>query len=301
MIWVEKYRPETFDEIVGNPDTISQIKSEVESGNMNHMAFFGPAGTGKTTTANVIGNYLYGDSDNSQFMELNASDERGIDTIRNKVKKFAGRKSVLDQHKIIFLDEADSLTPDAQQALRRVMEQFQESCRFILTGNYPSRLIEAIRSRCSEFEFDGVEDEACKTALRNIADNEGVEISDEVLDRLTSVYSGDLRSQIIKLQSLSAQDEITVDMLQSGEDYFKLFNLIGDKKFMAAKKVANETNLKELYGFLMTKDDIPGRVKAEVSVVYSKYMWRSQKSADREIHVNALVGELIKELQKYTK
>lgn len=301
MLWVEKYRPDTFDEIVGNPETISRIESEVKSGNMNHMAFLGPAGTGKTTTAEVTGNHLYGDSSNSQFMELNASDERGINTIRNKVKKFAGRKTVTDKHKVVFLDEADSLTPDAQQALRRVMEQYQESCRFILTGNYESGLIDPILSRCADFEFDKIEKEASVKALRGVAESEEIDVPDEVLERIAAVCAGDLRSQINKLQTLSHQDEITVDMVDSGEDYLKLFSLITEKKFMAAKKMASEQNLRNLYGYLMSNPEIPGRVKAEVSVTYAKYMWRIDKSADKDIQINALVAELIKSLKDHVK
>lgn len=301
MLWVEKYRPETFDEIVGNTDVVDEIQAQVKSGDMPHMAFFGPAGVGKTTTATVIARELFGDVNDTSFKELNASDERGIDVIRNKVKKFAGKKSLSGQHKVVFLDEADSLTPDAQQALRRVMEVYHDTCRFVITGNYPDKMIKPLRSRCSVYKFDPISKSECKKALRSIADSEGMEVSGDVLDRLTTIYDGDLRQQIGKLQSLSNRDEISIDMLESGAEYVKLFNFISEPNYMAAVRTADKETMRQLYGYIMQMDDIPGRVKADISVVFAKYMWRLDRSADERIQMNAMIAELIKELQEHIK
>lgn len=301
QLWVEKHRPQTFDEIVGNSSIIDRIESQVKSGNMNHLLLLGPPGIGKTTTATVIANYQFGGTSNGQFMEMNASDERGIDSIRNKVKKFAGKKSLSGQYKIVFLDEADSLTKDAQQALRRTMEKYNDTCRFILTGNEPGGFIDAIKSRCSEYEYEKISEDECFSALKSIVDKEDADINDDVIRRLSSIKRGDLRSQINRLQELALLDNPTVEDVATGEDFLKLFKVIVDKQFKAATKMAEKENLLNLFDYLMDRDDIKGRHKAEVSVLYSKYMWRIDKSPDTNIHLNALVGQLIKTLQEYSK
>lgn len=301
MLWVEKYRPDSWNEIVGNDPIINEIESAVKSGEMGHMLFVGPAGTGKTTTATVIAKELYGDETDTRFKELNASDERGINTIRNKVKKFAGRQTLDDQFRIVFLDEADNLTKDAQQSLRRIMENYHETCRFILSGNYKAQVIPAIRSRCAVYEFNGVDQDSAYSALKRIADAEELDVDDEVLHKLTRIYDGDLRGQINKLQSLSKKDSIDPESLESGEDYIKLFNLIGKQNFMGAVRTADQETLQRMYNYMLENDNIPGVVKAEVSVIMAKYDWRMERSADEQIQLNALVSELITELSQYIK
>lgn len=297
-LWTEEYRPATFDEIVGNENEIRKIRAEVESDDeMNHMLFLGPSGVGKTTTAGVIANTLYGGSDNTRFRELNASDERGIDTIRTKVKKLASRKTLSGGFSIVFLDEADSLTQDAQQALRRTMEKYSETCRFILSGNYESGFIEAIKSRCNVYRFDPIPDELAEDHLRWILRQENETVPDETISKLVQVYSGDLRTQIAELQSLTLLDEIDPDTIDVGGDYLQLLKYILEPSFPAAKKTATEENLKQLYNYLMQRDDLRGRVKAEISIVYAKYMWRLGRSPDKQIQLNALVAELIKQLK----
>ena len=302
MLWVEKYRPVTWEEIVGNDPIISEVRQTVQSGEMGHMLFVGPAGTGKTTTAMVIARELYGEVDDTRFKELNASDERGISTIRQKVKKFAGRSTLDDQFRIVFLDEADSLTRDAQQALRRIMEKYYGTCRFILSGNYKHQLIPAIRSRCSVYEFNGVDQKSAFGALKRIKREEGLDnVDDEVLTKLTRIYDGDLRAQINKLQSLSHKDEVLPEDLDSGEDYIKLFNLIGSKNFMGAIRVADQETLQRMYNYMLEQDDIPDVVKAKVSITMAKYDWRMERSADEQIQLNALVAEFIEELNQFIK
>lgn len=303
MLWVEKYRPATFEEIVGNRDIINEIESSVKEGEMPHLMLLGPAGIGKTTAANVIANWKYGSTSDSSFKELNASDERGIDVIRNKVKKFAGRKSLSGNHKIVFLDEADSLTRDAQQSLRRVMEEYHDSCRFILTGNYGGKLIDPLKSRCSVHEFNPISQPECLKALERISGSEELDVDHEVLERLTQVYHGDLRRQIGKLQSLASQGQIEPDDIDAGEQYAKLFKLIaGDTpNFEAASKIADKQTLRRLFNYIMAKDKIPGRVKADISITFAKYMWRIDRSADERIQTRALVAELTKTLQEHRK
>lgn len=295
MLWVERYRPDTFDEIAGNDEIVVEIESAVKSGNMNHMFFYGPPGVGKTTTASVIAKELYGSESNQHFKELNASDERGIDIIRDQVKTFAGKKTLTGDHKIVFLDEGDSLTPDAQQALRRIMENYQDKCRFIISGNDETGLIDAIRSRCLELEFEPVDDGAARDRLEHIIEQEDADVDPETLDKIVTVFSGDLRKQISKLQG-AALGEVSLD---SGEDYLKLLKMISNRNYIAATKMATEENTKQLYRYLMARDDVPGRVKADMSIAYAKYTWRMHRSPDKDIQMNALIAELTDELSQH--
>jgi len=153
-MWTEKFRPDNFSDIKGQKDIVKRIKAFVEQKNMPHLLFAGPAGVGKTTLSLVVVKQLYKDMWRENFLELNASDERGIDVVRVKVKEFARTKSIGNvPFKIIYLDECDALTKEAQQALRRTMENYTQTCRFILSCNYSSKIIEPIQSRCAVFRF----------------------------------------------------------------------------------------------------------------------------------------------------
>jgi replication factor C small subunit len=177
--------------------------------------FAGPAGTGKTTSALALARELFGESWRDNFVELNASDERGIDVVRGKIKEFA-RTSPLggSSFKIIFLDEADALTNDAQAALRRTMERYSVNCRFILSCNYSSKIIEPIQSRCAVFRFRPLKAEEVKKYLRRIADKEGLKITDEALDALVHVGEGDMRKAVNSLQVVAAAErEVTLEVV----------------------------------------------------------------------------------------
>ena len=153
-IWTEKYRPSTFAEIRGQQEIIEKVEAFVKSGNMPHLLFSGPAGVGKTTLSLVIAKQLFGENWRENTLELNASDERGIDVVRVKVKDFARTKAIGNvPFKLIYLDESDALTKEAQQALRRTMENFTKTCRFILSCNYSSKILDPIQSRCAVFRF----------------------------------------------------------------------------------------------------------------------------------------------------
>ncbi|AKH98545.1 replication factor C small subunit [Halanaeroarchaeum sulfurireducens] len=207
-IWVEKYRPETLENVVGHDDIIDRIESYVERDDLPHLLFSGPAGTGKTATASAIAKELYGDDWRGNFLELNASDERGIDVVRDRIKNFARSSFGGYNYRIIFLDEADALTSDAQSALRRTMEQFSNNTRFILSCNYSSQIIDPIQSRCAVFRFTSLDDDAVAKRIEEIAAEEGIEYTDAGVDALVYAADGDMRRAINALQAAAATGEI---------------------------------------------------------------------------------------------
>ncbi|MFB6145589.1 MAG: replication factor C small subunit [Candidatus Nanohaloarchaea archaeon] len=209
-VWTEKHRPDTLGEVVGQDKIVERLQSFVEEESIPHLMFAGPAGTGKTTSAIALAKDLYGDKWKQNFMETNASDERGIDVVRDRIKNFARTKPVDAEYKIIFLDEADALTTDAQQALRRTMEQFSENCRFILSCNYSSKIIDPIQSRCAVFRFNRLDNEKVEEYITRLAEDEDFKISREAIDAVLRVSDGDLRRVTNVLQtSAMTTKEIT--------------------------------------------------------------------------------------------
>lgn len=202
LLWTEKYRPRTFDDIIGQDDIVERIRTFISSKNMPHLLFAGPPGVGKTTTALACARELYGENWKSNFLELNASDERGIDVVRNKVKDFARTRALSDApFKIIYLDEADALTREAQQALRRTMENYTNTCRFILACNYSSKIIEPIQSRCAIFRFKPLSNEAVEELIDHVVTRESVTITPEGKQTLIELSEGDCRRVENLLQS----------------------------------------------------------------------------------------------------
>ncbi|NHX39934.1 replication factor C small subunit [Haloarcula quadrata] len=209
-VWIEKYRPQTLDDVMGHENIVGRLKSYVSRNDLSHMLFSGPAGTGKTTCATAIARELYGDDWREHFLELNASDERGIDVVRDRIKNFARTSFGGVEYRIIFLDEADALTSDAQSALRRTMEQFSNNVRFILSCNYSSQIIDPIQSRCAVFRFSPLADDAVAEEIRTIAAEEDIELTEDGLDALVYAADGDMRKAINGLQAASVSGD-TVD------------------------------------------------------------------------------------------
>ena len=214
-MFVEKYRPKDFHEVKGQEKIVERVKAFIETKNMPHLLFSGPAGIGKTTLSLIIGNKLFGDDKQSLFLELNASDERGIDVVRNKVKDFARTRAIKDvPFKVIYLDECDSLTKDAQQALRRTMETYSNTCRFILSYNYSSKIIDPIQSRCTVFRFKPLTFENMKEIIHEISEKEGLQVTEEAGEALYEISNGDVRKLENTLQSCSVvAKEITKDLV----------------------------------------------------------------------------------------
>jgi len=201
-IWTEKYRPSSFPELVGQDNIVKRVSSLTNSLNIPHLLFAGPAGTGKSTLALIVVKTLYGEDWRRNYLELNASDERGINVIREKVKTFARTKSLSKvQFKVIFLDEADALTPEAQQALRRTMENYAVTCRFILSCNYSSKIIDPIQSRCAIFRFKLLEKKDMDKIIQKISDSEKITITPDAVEMIYEGSEGDCRRCINLLQS----------------------------------------------------------------------------------------------------
>src|SRR4030067_944137 len=187
-IWTEKYRPSKFSELVGQEQTLKRIESLTNSLGIPHLLFAGPAGTGKSTLALIVVKDLFKENWRDNYLELNASDERGINVVREKVKNFARTKSLGNvPFKVIFLDEADALTPEAQQALRRTMENYSNTCRFILSCNYSSKITDPIQSRCALFRFKLLEKKHIEKVIKKIAENESLNIDQDAIE---IIYEG---------------------------------------------------------------------------------------------------------------
>ena len=200
-IWIEKYRPARLVDIVGQDEIIERLSSYVKTGNIPHLLFTGSAGVGKTTAAVTLAREFFGASWQMNFRELNASDERGIDVVRNQIKQFARTTPLGDAtFKILFLDEADALTTDAQAALRRTMESDAKTCRFILSCNYSSKIIDPIQSRCAIYRFRPLAAEAVKEEIARIAAKEGLIVTPDAMDAMVYIAQGDMRKAINALQ-----------------------------------------------------------------------------------------------------
>ncbi len=310
-MWAEKYRPQTLDEMVDQREIVESSKNFVKERNLPHLLFVGPAGVGKTTSILALSRDLYGSGYQSYIMELNASDERGINVIREKVKFFARTAAIASDvpFKILIMDEADSLTSAAQHALRRTMEMYTRTCRFCLIGNYSENIIDPIQSRCSIFRFSPLPENDVKDWLRTIAHKEGVNLIEEGLDAIYEASGGDMRKAINLLQAAAA--------VQGGEvDDVAIYGVLGKVsptlvremidlglrgEFLEAREVlrellideglAAEDILRMVYSELM-RMNLPERWKVRLSDAVGEVDYRLTQGSRPEIQLSTLLAKL---------
>lgn len=215
--WSEKYRPKSLDDIVQQHEVVSLLKNTIQTNDLPHLIFYGPPGTGKTSTALALCHTLFKGSDiKKKVLELNASDERGIDSIRKHVKEFASIAVPEGglPFKVIILDEADSMTKDAQGALRRIIEVHSNTTRFIIICNYVSKIIDPIMSRCAKFRFKSLDKQNVIDRMKFVMSSENIKVdNDDVFETLYNVSNGDLRKALTYAQTSSATGSISSDII----------------------------------------------------------------------------------------
>jgi len=310
VMWVEKYRPKKISEIVNQKEIMGSLGALLKNqSEMPHLLFSGSAGVGKTSTAICISRDILGKYWQDYSLELNASDERGIGMVREKVKKFS-RFAGLDTEipfKIIILDEADEMTSDAQTALRRIIEDTAKYCRFILIANNLSKIIEPIQSRCVVFKFTRISNKEISSQLKFIAQKEKIKADEKGLETISDYADGDIRHAINILQAAASMGSIDVSSVKSvigltkTKDVQDVLKLALDGKVSDAREKMIE--LIKVYG--MSESDFLKYINQAVFAsktnniegileIIAKYDYRILVGANPEIQLSALLAELTK-------
>ena len=317
-MWSEKYRPKLLDDMVNQKTIVERLKSFVRSKNVPHCIFAGPPGTGKTTAALCLAHDLYGEGYREHLMELNASDERGINVVRETVKTFARSRSIGEiPFKILILDEADNMTSDAQQALRRTMERYTGTCRFVLCANYSGKIIEPIQSRCAPFRFAFLPREEHDKYIKYIAKCENIKLLSDGIDAIFEVCGGDLRKGINTLQAaaslnkpISAPLVYLVTGKASPSDVRDMLDTAISGDFLGARKklraliqkygVAGTDTIRQIHTEIF-KAEIPEHWKIKLAGITGEIDFRLVEGADEEIQLSALLAKLVEEGSKIRK
>lgn len=308
IMWVEKYRPKKISELVNQKDIkgslLALLKNQEE---MPHLLFSGSAGVGKTTMALCISQEILGDKWKNYTLELNASDERGINMVRERVKKFS-RFAGLDTEipfKIIILDEADEMTSDAQTALRRIIEDTAKFCRFILIANNISKIINPIQSRCAVFKFSQIDEKEITTHLKTVLKKEKGKADEKGLIEIANYAGGDLRHAINLLQTAASMGEITQDSVKAAAGLTKTNDVDDVLKLAVSGKIQDSRNkmieLVKVYG--MSESDFLKYINQalfsakydnleELSQIIAKYDYRILVGSNPEIQLSAMLAEL---------
>jgi len=309
-MWTEKYRPRSLDDIVDQEEIVNRLKSFVKTQNVPHCIFAGPPGTGKTTAALCLAHDLYGEGYREHMMELNASDERGINVVRETVKTFARTRSIGEvAFKMLILDEADNMTSDAQQALRRTMERYTETARFILIANYSGKIIEPIQSRCAPFRFTYLPREDVIKRMKHICENEKVKIMDNGIEAILEISGGDLRKTENILQTAASvgkpiDAETVYSVVGRANPYdvreMMLTALNGD--FVGARNKLREMILKyglagsDIIGQVHSEAfrlNVPDKWKVKLADITGEIDFRLIQGSNEEIQLSALLAKLV--------
>lgn len=312
--WVEKYRPNTLDDLVAHEAIITTIQKFVREKKLPHLLFYGPPGTGKTSTILAVCKEMYGKSYSTMSLELNASDDRGINVVREQIKNFASTQQIISKGiKLIILDEADSMTNPAQFALRRIIEKYTRTTRFCLICNYVSKIIPALQSRCTRFRFMPLPSNIASGRIRMIADSEGLVLTDDGMKALLELGRGDMRKFLNILQSTA--------MAFSVLDAKAIYNCTGnpDPEFIdRITELLLSMNFNEIYaefnqqkvsqGFSLTdiirelhksviEIKFPEKMKIFLIKRMSEIEMRLSQGANEKIQLGALVGAFVESRQ----
>ena len=307
QIWTEKYRPKEFGEFVGQREIVARVEAFVKHKNMPHLLFAGPAGTGKSTLSLIVARMFFGERWRENYFELNASDERGIDTVRSKVKDFARTKAIADApFKILFLDESDALTREAQQALRRTMEMYTNTCRFILSCNFSSKIIDPIQSRCSVFRFKLLEKKDIEQIVKRISKEEKLQVSDKAMEAIYDISEGDCRRVVNILQASASvnkkiDDKLIYEIVVAAKpaEIRKILENAIDGKFLEAREKLLEVMLNQgLSGIDVIKAiqkevwnlSVPDKVKVRLTERVGEAEFRLVEGSDEFIQLEALLA-----------
>lgn len=291
LIWVEKYRPKTLEDLVLEPTTREFLEKCLKDDYVSHLLLSGNVGCGKTTIAKILLKKL-----DCESITLNASDERGIETVRNKIKQFAMMSS-FKKWKIVFLDEADNLTAEAQFSLRNLMETYAEQTRFILTCNYLNRIIEPIKSRCQLVEFKNLQRKQIRMLLDGIFKIEQVEYSPDDLLLLIDMFYPDIRSMINNMQQYSNKGQWTLKNIAEFRNFERMLEFIKKKDLKGIREL--EIEYIEAFKYLFDKvdeltEDYAKRV--EISVLIAEYLYRDWGIADKSINFAACMLQVMEKL-----
>ncbi|MCB2172702.1 replication factor C small subunit [archaeon] len=310
-MWAEKYRPQSLDEIANQKEIVSRFKNFVEEKNLPHLLLVGPAGIGKTTSILALARDLYGPGYRNFILELNASDERGIGIIREKVKNFARTAAIASpvSFKILIMDEADHLTSDAQHALRRTMEIYTKTCRFCLIGNYSENIIDPIQSRCSVFRFSPLEEPDLKAYIQGIAEKENLDIVEEGLDAIYQSAKGDVRKSINLLQAAAANQKLIDDVAiynllgnVSPEKVRDMLEVALDGRFLESRELLRELLIdqglapddiiRNIYREIMRHSTLTEKMKVKLSDSIGEVDYRLTQGSRAEIQLSTLLAHL---------
>lgn len=320
--WVEKYRPKKVTDVASQEEVVRVLTNTLETASCPHMLFYGPPGTGKTTTALAIAHQLFGpELYKMRVLELNASDDRGINVVRTKIKDFAAvavgtctRPGYpCPPFKIIILDEADSMTEDAQNALRRTMETYSRVTRFFFICNYISRIIEPLASRCAKFRFKPLSEEIMITRILHICKEEGLNLDSQALSTLSSISEGDLRRAITYLQSaarlygssITAKDLINVSGVIPQDAVQALFAACKTGQFDRANKEVSKIIAEgypvsqlfsQLFDIIVNADDISDEQKARICKKLGETDKRLIDGADEYVQLLDVASHTMKAL-----